>query len=120
MDAPTTSNRCLILDMDRIPPSEIVERTQTLTNPASGWSYAARMGRTTISLEPVEYRILGFLAAKPYHAYTPRQIVQAVTRVRQPVTEATLDRHIASLRDKLGFFADYIQTVPYIGYRFKE
>jgi hypothetical protein len=23
------------------------------------------------------------------------------------------------LRDKLGFFADYIQTVPYIGYRFK-
>ncbi len=120
MDDCTPTDRCLILDLRQLPPSEVIERAATLRKPAPGWSYAARMGRTTIALDAVEYRILGFLAAKPYHAYTPRQIVEAVTRERQPVTEATLNQHIASLREKLGFFADYIQTVPYIGYRFKE
>jgi DNA-binding winged helix-turn-helix (wHTH) protein len=30
-----------------------------------------------------------------------------------------LDQHITALRDQLGFFRDYVQTVPYMGYRFK-
>ena len=33
--------------------------------------------------------------------------------------DETVDCYIASLRDQLGFFRDYIQTVPYIGYRFR-
>ncbi len=36
-----------------------------------------------------------------------------------PVTEETLDEHITALRDQLGVFYDYVQTVPHIGYRFK-
>lgn len=79
----------------------------------------AMLGRETISLNQVEYRILELLASKPYHAFTPRRIVAAVTTPTHPVTEETLRDHIASLRDKLGFFADYIQSVPHIGYRFK-
>jgi DNA-binding response OmpR family regulator len=77
------------------------------------------LGREPISLNQVEYRILELLASKPYHAFTPRRIVEAVTTPSHPVTEETLRDHIASLRDKLGFFSDYIQSVPYIGYRFK-
>jgi len=79
----------------------------------------AILGRETISLNQVEYRILELLASKPYHAFTPRRIVEAVTTPTHPVTEETLRDHIASLRDRLGFFSDYIQSVPYIGYRFK-
>ena len=87
--------------------------------PPSGLAYRLKLGRETIRLSPIEYRVLYFLAANPYHAYTRRLIVNAVTTERLPVTEQTLDRHIASLRGKLGFFGNYIQTVPYIGYRFK-
>jgi DNA-binding winged helix-turn-helix (wHTH) protein len=33
--------------------------------------------------------------------------------------EEDIDQHIASLRNQLGFFHDFVQTVPYVGYRFK-
>lgn len=82
-------------------------------------SHRMRRGLEPIQLNNVEFRILKFLASKPYHAFTPRRIVEAVSTDAHPVTEATLRSHILSLRSKLGFFADYVQTVPYIGYRFK-
>lgn len=82
--------------------------------------YLVELSGEPITLEYIEFRILRFLAAKPYHAYTPRQIVEAVTTEEYPVTEAELSGHVQSLRAKLGLFSDYVQSVPYIGYRFKE
>ena len=67
----------------------------------------------------IEFRIIRFLAAHPFRAFTRRSIAEAVSTHKVKVGEDTLDRHIGTLREKLGFFADYIQTVPYIGYRFK-
>jgi DNA-binding response OmpR family regulator len=83
------------------------------------WSYRMKLGRETIWLDTIEFRILAFLAATPYRAYTRRRIAEAVGTDRFPVLEDSLDSHIASLRDKLGFFCDYVQAVPYVGYRFK-
>ena len=84
------------------------------------YSYQMKMGRVTIKLDPVEFRILRFLASHPYRAFSRKRIAKAVSTRRHPVSSATLDHHIARLRNALGFFRDYIQTVPYIGYRFKE
>jgi DNA-binding response OmpR family regulator len=89
-------------------------------SPESPWSYAVKRGKKPISLTGIEWRILKLLASRPYHAFTSRHIVAAVNTDNQPVTEESLRGHIASLREKLGFFADYVQTVPYIGYRFRE
>ncbi len=97
---------------------EIVEQQDQ--SPDSPWSYVIKRGKKPISLTGVEWRILKLLASRPYHAFTPQHIAQAVTTENQPVTEDSLRDHISSLRDKLGFFADYVQTVPYIGYRFRE
>lgn len=83
------------------------------------WSYLAKVGRGTIRLSPVEFRILQFLAARPYHPFSRRRIAEAVSTDAEPVTEKTLGRYIRSLRDQLGFFSNYIQRVPYLGYRFK-
>jgi DNA-binding response OmpR family regulator len=60
-----------------------------------------------------------FLASKPYHAFTRRNIADAVSTDQNPVVEDSVDQHIASLLDQLGAFHDYVQSVPYIGYRFK-
>ncbi|TVS15318.1 MAG: helix-turn-helix domain-containing protein [Planctomycetaceae bacterium] len=89
-------------------------------SPESPWSYVIKRGKKPIALTGVEWRILKLLASRPYHAFTPRYIADAVTTDSQPVTADSLRTHISSLRDKLGFFADYVQTVPYIGYRFRE
>jgi len=82
------------------------------------WSYAAKRGRGTIRLTLVEYRILRFLAARPNQALTRQRIASAVSTTRHRVTAETLARYVRSLRGQLGFYSDYIQSVPYIGYRF--
>ena len=86
---------------------------------SSGFSYQMKLGRETIRLDAIEFRILRFLSSQPYRAFTRRRIAEAVSTRRHPVAPESLDRHIALLRDALGFFRDYIQTVPYIGYRFR-
>jgi DNA-binding response OmpR family regulator len=88
-------------------------------DPVDPWSYRMKIGRGTVWLNAVEYRIFCLLAGKPYRAFSRDRIAAAVSTERHPVTPQSLGRHIASLRAKLGFFADYIQSVPYIGYRFK-
>lgn len=95
---------------------------ETLHQPtlARSSAYRFKMGRQPIWLRTIEYRILAFLSAHPYRAYTRRRIAKEVSTDRHPVHEETVDQHIASLRDQLGFFRSYIQSVPYIGYRFKE
>ena len=109
-----------IVDASSVPPEADGQRKEIKIEKAdSPRPRRAILGRETISLTQVEYRILELLASRPYHAFTPRRIVDAATTPSHPVTEETLRDHIGSLRNKLGFFADYIQSVPYIGYRFK-
>lgn len=78
-----------------------------------------RIGREPISLTQTEFRIIRFLAGKPYKAFRRDQIIDAVNSLEHPVTDESLDHHIRELRGKLGMFSDYVQTVPYIGFRFK-
>ena len=82
-------------------------------------SYRLALGKEVIQLGIVESRILLFLASRPYHAFSRRAIADAVSSEQEPVREETVDRHVDSLLDQLGVFHDYVQSVPYIGYRFK-
>jgi DNA-binding response OmpR family regulator len=97
-------------------PRRSVRNTDQVVHP---WSYLAKLGWGTIRLSPVEFRILTFLAARPYHAYSRRRIAEAVSTPSEPVTQETLGRYIRSLRRELGFYGNFIQRVPYLGYRFK-
>jgi DNA-binding response OmpR family regulator len=106
----------LVSELERL--DRVVEPVDEATE-TNLQSYRMKMGRETIWLNPIEFRILRFLAATPYKAYTRRQIADAVSTARFPIDADSLDQHITSLRERLGFFRDYVQTVPYIGYRFK-
>ena len=113
---------CDVAHVYREPTVPLAPRQQTRRQirADSPWSYEMRRGKKPFKLSGVEWRILKFLSSKPYRAFTPRHIAAAVTTDSHPVTEQTLRGHITTLRSKLGLFADYVQTVPYIGYRFKE
>jgi DNA-binding response OmpR family regulator len=89
---------------------------EALQGPAS---YRLALGKQPIQLGNVEFRILLYLASRHYHAFTRSAIAEAVSTDEQPVAEAEVDEHVAALRDQLGVFHDYVQTVPGIGYRFK-
>lgn len=73
-----------------------------------------------ISLTFTEFRLLHVLAQRRGRAFTRIQIVDAVMGEDYPVTERSVDVHVASLRKKLGSMGSYIETVRGVGYRFKE
>ena len=81
--------------------------------------YRIAFGLEPIQLGNLEYRILMLLASQAYYPFSAERIAAAVKTQRQPIVEEAVEQHIASLREQLGFFRDYVQTVPYLGYRFK-
>ena len=93
-------------------------RQQHRATPRAG--YLVELSGQPISLDYVEFQLLNFLSQHPYKAFTRSQIAEAITSDAHPVTEDSLDGHVMTLREKLGLFSDYVQSVPYIGYRFKE
>ena len=81
--------------------------------------YRVALGLEAIQLGDVEFRILTLLASCPYLPFSHEAIAKGVSTDRRPVTAESVDLFIASLREQLGFFRDYVQTVPFMGYRFK-
>ncbi len=113
---------CEVLSVDILHVQRKAERRRwTVENDGvvGPWSYFAKMGKGTIRLNPVEFRILTLLVTKPYHAFTRRRIAEAASTNSHTVTEESLGRYIRSLRDQLGFYSNYVQKVPFVGYRFK-
>ena len=82
-------------------------------------SYRQAFGNEPIRVGIVEFRIMLFLASRPYHAFTRRQIADAVTAAGRPVAEEAVDDYVATLRDQLGILHDFVQSVPHVGYRYK-
>ncbi len=70
-----------------------------------------------LALTFTEFRLLHHLAQSPGWAFTRSQIVDAVRGEGYPVTERSVDVHVASLRRKLGTACDIIETVRGVGYR---
>jgi two-component system phosphate regulon response regulator PhoB len=73
-----------------------------------------------IELTFTQFKLLHLLARRPGWVFTRDQIIDAVRGTGYPVTDRSVDFHIAKLREKLGGRADYIETVRGVGYRFKE
>lgn len=82
-------------------------------------SYRQVYGDEPVRVGLVEFRIMAFLASRPYHAFTPRQIAAAASTLEAPVGEEFVDAYVDNLRDQLGVFHDFVQVVPGVGYRFK-
>jgi DNA-binding response OmpR family regulator len=106
-------------DAQELPREETapIERAEMTIDPVQR---QVRITGRVVQTTNIEFAILKLLASRPYWAYAPRQITAAVRETGLSLDENAVDGQIASLRDKLGVFSDYVQTVPGIGYRFKE
>jgi len=67
-----------------------------------------------------ELRILHLLASRPGWVMTRSQIVDAVRGADYPVTDRSIDVQIVGIRRKLGAYAECIETIRGVGYRFRE
>ena len=71
-----------------------------------------------IELTRLEFDLLAHLIKHPDRAFTRDELLAAVWNYPGSVETRTLDKHVESLRKKVGSSAALIQTVHGVGYRF--
>ncbi len=82
--------------------------------------YRATLEGEDLGLTLTEFELLRYLVRHPRKAFTRQQLLETIWKDAMMVTERTVDAHIKNLREKLGTFAQHIQTVRGVGYRFVE
>ena len=82
--------------------------------------YRASLDKKDLGLTLTEFELLRYLVRHPRKAFTRQQLLETIWKDAMMVTERTVDAHIKNLREKLGDFAQHIQTVRGVGYRFVE
>ncbi len=80
--------------------------------------YRASLDEKDLGLTLTEFELLRYLVRHPRKAFTRQQLLETIWKDAMMVTERTVDAHIKNLREKLGAFAEHIQTVRGVGYRF--
>lgn len=80
--------------------------------------YRAELEGEDLGLTLTEFELLRYLVRHPRKAFTRQQLLETIWKDAMMVTERTVDAHIKNLREKLGEFAEHIQTVRGVGYRF--
>lgn len=83
-------------------------------------AHSAVLRGEPLRLTPGEFKILVLLAANRGRVFARQRILDAVlSDDEKSVTERTIDVQIATLRRKLGAWADHIETIRGVGYRVK-
>jgi len=83
-------------------------------------TYEVVLAHQTLHLTPSEYKLLVILLQNQGRVLTRDQLIEKVQGEGISVTGRTVDTHIFGLRKKLGFWADHIDTIRGVGYRFKS
>lgn len=78
----------------------------------------ATLGGKSLTLTRLEFDLLAFLMRNAEQVFNRQAILEAVWNYPDSVETRTLDKHVETLRRKLGPQGDWIQTVHGVGYRF--
>ncbi len=81
--------------------------------------HTAMVDDDKLDLTPTEFRLLDSLLRTPGRVYSRDELITAAMPKGTIVLERTIDVHVRALRKKLGRFADRVETVRGVGYRFR-
>lgn len=82
--------------------------------------FEVRIAGRLVDLSAAEFKLLHHLMQRKGRVYTRQQIIDATMGEDYAVTERSIDVQVVGLRKKLGEFANYVETVRGVGYRFKD
>ena len=82
-------------------------------------SYTATIGKRKLVLPRKEFETLVYLIRNKGRVLSRESILNAVWGENIHVVDRTVDVHIRKIREKLETYAEMIETVPGVGYRFK-
>lgn len=83
-------------------------------------SYTVKIGSKKINLPRKEFETLVYLMKNKDRVLTRSSILDAVWGESVHVVDRTIDVHIRKIREKLGEYANCIETVAGVGYKFIE
>lgn len=81
-------------------------------------NYLITAGKKEIYLPRKEFEVLLYLARHPNRVITRETLLNHVWGTDVVVVDRTVDVHIRKIREKLGSYANHIETVKGVGYRF--
>jgi DNA-binding response OmpR family regulator len=73
-----------------------------------------------VNLTPKEFEVLVYLATNKNKAITRETLLSEIWGYEFYGDDRTIDTHIKMLRNNLGKYRDYIETVRSVGYKFNE
>lgn len=79
--------------------------------------HTVMLGEERILLTYKEYELLKLFLSHPGTAFTREQLLHIVWNTDYAMETRTVDMHIRTLRQKLGDYGQYIETVRGVGYR---
>ncbi|MEX1097415.1 MAG: response regulator [Planctomycetales bacterium] len=82
-------------------------------------NHTATAGGRDLGLTPTEFRLLWSLARQPGRPFTRNELMDSTRGEDANALERTIDVHVRSLRQKLDDYADVVETVRGVGYRFR-
>jgi len=80
--------------------------------------YSVLLNNKQITFPKKEFEILAYLASNPGKVFHRDKLLSDIWGTDIYVVERTIDVHIRKIREKLGNYADLIETIKGVGYRF--
>ncbi len=82
-------------------------------------NYTVKLGKEELFLPKKEFETLVYLARHRGRVISRKTLLDVVWGEGVVVVDRTVDVHIRKIREKLGTYGEYIETVKGVGYRFK-
>ncbi len=83
-------------------------------------NYTVRVDGKEVFFPKKEFELLAFLAANQGKVFTREALLRRIWGESVYVIDRTVDVHVSKVREKLGEYAAWIETVKGVGYRFRE
>ena len=83
-------------------------------------SYEVKVALKKIAFPKKEFETLHYLASHRGRVISREKLLNAIWGENVYVVDRTVDVHIRKIREKLGKYGEYIETVKGVGYRFRD
>lgn len=83
-------------------------------------NYTVRIDNRESFFPKKEFELLAFLAANRGKVFTREVLLRRIWGESVYVIDRTVDVHVSKIREKLGKYGPFIETVKGVGYRFRE
>lgn len=83
-------------------------------------NHSVKINENEIFFPKKEFQLLHFLISNRGRVYSREILLNQLWGENIYVVDRTVDVHVAKVREKLGEYSDYIETIKGLGYRFKD